>query len=210
MKRYEHLRQKAIELRKERKSINEISEMLNKGKATIHYWIKNVDVVLGRTEKQSEAQKIGTKAFSEKCKKARDNQYNNATVDDFDKIEGLRDFILIYMCEGYRRSRNVVQVVNSNPNIVRLCNVVLKRLSDKKIEYNLSFYDDHNEAELKSFWSNELKVPVEQIRSYIKNGRKKLAGRNNASVNGTMQIRMSNTMLKSKIDGWMDKLQSVW
>jgi len=54
--RYDHLREKAIQLRTQHHmTLEEIMERLALPKTTIYYWIK--DIPIPRTEKQTEAQR---------------------------------------------------------------------------------------------------------------------------------------------------------
>lgn len=210
MKKYEHLKLKAIELRNQGKSLDDICRMLDKSKTTVYYWIKELDVGIDfkHTEKKIQALNNGARVYSNKCKELRDVEYQKGLTDDIK--DDVRDFVILYLCEGYRKTKNIVQITNSNVNIIKLSAKVMRKLTDKKIEYNLNFYDDHDELELKNYWAKELSIGQDEIKCWIKNGQGNLRGRNNVSKYGTMQIRLCNTLLKSKIDGWMDNIQNKW
>jgi len=113
MKKYVHLKEKAIELREGGSTLNDLcGHFSGIAKTTIYYWIRKIPV---KRTAQSEAQRKGTKAIIEKYRKLRKEAYEDAHKKAGKLLSDkfLRDFILIYLTEGFRRNRNVVEVGNS-------------------------------------------------------------------------------------------------
>lgn len=74
MKRLDHLREKALELRTNHNmSLDDISERLNLSRTTVYYWIRGT--VIERTEKQTAGQKAGPTAMRAKCAALRQDAY---------------------------------------------------------------------------------------------------------------------------------------
>ena len=103
MRKYEHLKQKAVQLRKRRMSLTDICERLGMGKTTVWYWIKDIDVEIARTHRQTRAQKIGSQSNRHKWAAIRQRWYDEAmaSVKSDGLTDELRDFVVMYMGEGY-------------------------------------------------------------------------------------------------------------
>ena len=69
-----------------------------------------------------------------------------------------RDFVCLYLAEGYKRNRNVVEVCNSDPAVVRLCDEWLRRLSSKPRHHSIQYHADQDLDELRRFWAAELGI----------------------------------------------------
>ena len=48
-----------------------------------------------------------------------------------------RDFICMYIGEGYKRSRNTVSIANSDATVIRLANYWVRRLARNRVTYSL-------------------------------------------------------------------------
>jgi hypothetical protein len=64
-----------------------------------------------------------------------------------------RDFVCLYIAEGYKRNRNVVSICNSDPAVVQLATLWMSRLTERKREYSIQYHADQNPDELREFWS---------------------------------------------------------
>jgi hypothetical protein len=208
MKKYEHLRKKALIFRKDGFSLREICERLNLSKSSVYYWIK--DIPLQRPRRVCcVAAGIATK---EKFKKLRDAAYNEgvAEADTLFKNILFRDFIIAYMCEGYKKNRNAVCIANSDPDIIKLGYYWIKKLAKRKVDVWLQYHCDQNLDGLKSFWAKELGIRRGTIGVQRKSNSGKLAGRNWSSKFGVLSVRTSDTYFRSKIDAWINYIKNSW
>lgn len=208
-KKFEHLRKKAIELREQGYALNDIHMFLSMKKTTVYYWIKDIPLD-SRTTKQSLAQKKGTKAAVDKWAAIRDTAYRLGTSEFDGNDKRIRDFTLIYLTEGYRRTRNVVQVTNSNPVILKLAADVIREYSDKPLNVQVQYYEDHKCRDLKAYWGDQLRINPNCIKLFPKSNSGRLSGRNWRSENGVAQVSVGDTKFRSRIQGWMDNLQKEW
>lgn len=109
-----YLRERARELRTTKHlSLDEIAERLALGKTTVWYWIK--DLPLGRPRRASSGQRKGNRAMQNKWRQLRDAAYAQgaAEYEELVKLPTFRDFVALYIAEGYKRCRNVVSIGNS-------------------------------------------------------------------------------------------------
>lgn len=217
MKKLEHLREKAIELRnKKRMSLPEICDRLNLKKTTVYYWIKDMPLD-GRTEKQK-AQVAhlnkGNKRMIKKYAQLREAAYE----EGLDRAKELfarstfRDFVVVYMTEGYRKNRNTVSVANSNSSMIVLSLRWIDELRnpERKIVFRLQIHIDQDEDEVKDFWSKKLGIEPNDISTIRKSNSGNLSGRTWASKYGVMTVLVCDTYLRSKLQAWMDIIEKEW
>lgn len=133
-RRYDHLREKAISLRTQQQmTLEDIVERLKLPKTTVYYWIK--DIPIPRTAKQTLGQVNGTQAMQAKFSALREQAYQQgvAEASELLKDPSFRDFVVLYMAEGYKRNRNAVSIANSDAAIVKLGNFWISQLTRNKI-----------------------------------------------------------------------------
>jgi hypothetical protein len=208
-----HIREKAIQLRSSgRMSLDEIAECLALPKTTIYYWIK--DIPLGRERDRTTAQKAGTAAAMAKYTAKREAAYQQGLAEAPALLQDptFRDFVVLYMAEGTKTRRNEIALVNSDVEIVKLAHSWIKRLTHKPhmMDYRLQLHVDHDEAELKRFWAQQLHIEPERIHTMRKSNSNQLKGRKFRSVHGLLTVRIGDTYLRSRLQAWMDTVKSQW
>jgi hypothetical protein len=103
-----------------------------------------------------------------------------------------------------------VSVGNSDPAVVQLCTRWLRRLSRGRMDYAVQYHADQDLEELRRFWGEKLGIRPDEVRMQRKSNSNQLAGRTWRSVHGVLSIRVSDTLLRAKLDGWMDRLRESW
>lgn len=209
-----HIKEKAIQLRLEKNlTVPEIAKMLSVSVGTVDSWMKDYPLE-ERTQKQTEAQKRGTKAMQEKFAALRDTAYSEAWQEapKLFKDPEFRDFINMYLAEGYKKSRNQVTIANSDPDVMVMANYYMNLYANPEntMEYRIQIHIDQDENELKKFWGKLLSVPPEKILTMRKSNSGQLSGRNWRSKYGVLTIRIGDTAFRSKLQAWMDFLKKKW
>jgi hypothetical protein len=206
-----HLRQKAIELRTEKHmTLEQIVERLQLPKTTIYGWIKEIPIP--KTEKQSERQRNMTEKMKAKYKALRDDAYQQGWNEAPTLIQesSFRDFVVLYIAEGFKRNRNAVSLGNSDSAIVKLCLRWVAKFTRKKITYQLQRHIDQDEGELRSYWSQVLNIRPEEIKITRKSNSGQLAKRNFRSVYGVLSFRTDDTYLRARLQAWIDFVKQQW
>ncbi len=212
MKRLDHLRQKAIELRtKHNMALDDISERLNVPRTTVYYWIRGI--VIERTEKQTAGQKAGTAAMQAKCASRRQEAYD-ATLEIASALledQEVRDFVVLYLAEGYRKCRNVVSLGNSSPAMIQFAYRCMRRLSDKpRFQFSFQYHADQDPDELRQFWAAYLSIEPECIHPVPKTNSGHLRGREFVCKHGIFMVRVGDTLFRSRLQALMDTVQEQW
>ena len=106
-----YLREKARQLRLERRfTIDQLAERLALPRSTIYYWVRDLPIPGSGPggEWPAAAQRKGTRAMKRKYRLLREAAYREG-VSEYEELlhePTFRDFVCLYIGEGYKRSRN--------------------------------------------------------------------------------------------------------
>jgi hypothetical protein len=206
-----YLRDRARQLRTEKHlSLTEIAAVLALPKTTVYYWIK--DLPLGRPRRQSPGQRIGHHRMCANYKRLRDEAYSRgaAEYDELISVPTFRDFVVLYIAEGYKKNRNTVQIGNSDPTVVVMSKSWLGTLTARKLLYSIQYHLDQDLSELQNFWGEILGIDGGAIRMQRKSNSGQLKGRRWRSAHGVLSIRVFDTYLRSRLQAWMDRIRQEW
>jgi hypothetical protein len=67
-----------------------------------------------------------------------------------------RDFVCMYIGEGYKRSRNQVCVANSDPRVIVLATRRLRAMSRNTLVFSVQYHADQDPRQLSEFWASTL------------------------------------------------------
>lgn len=210
-----YIKEKARELRVEKKlTIDELSERLAISRTTIYYWVRGLPVPGSGsgTGWPESARRKGNRAMQAKYRALREAAYSEG-VQSFEGLvrdQTFRDFVALYMAEGYKRSRSTVSLGNSDPAIVKLAARWMGVLSKKSVGFQLQFHADQCPDQLRAFWGEELAVGPEEIALQRKSNSNQLAGRTWRSRYGVLTARTNDTLFRARLEAWMDCLRASW
>src|ERR1700747_2329980 len=195
-----YLREKARKLRVERKlTIDELAPRLVLSRTTIYYWVRDLPIPGSRGGGgggwPESARLKGSRAVKRKHRLLREAAYAEgvASFDELSAELGFRDFVCLYIAEGYKRSRNEVAICNSDVAVLRLSLSWLRRLTTKAIGFSIQFHADQDLGELRAFWGNALDFDGDAIRFQRKSNSGGLGGRNWRSDHGVLAVRVADT-----------------
>jgi hypothetical protein len=175
------------------------------------YWVRDLPITRNPVV-ASRAQVMATRAMQTRHRLAREAAYaeGRATFASLATDRSFRDFVCLYLAEGSKRRRNEVEVCNSDPPVVRLCDTWLRRLSAKARHHRIQYHADQDLDALRQFWAHELDIDPSAIRLLRKSNSNQLAKRTWRSANGVLTIGVYDTLLRARLDGWMDCLREAW
>ena len=205
-----YVREKARELRVERRlSVVEIAERLALPKSTVFYWVRDIPL---RRARQSNPH-AGARAMRSKFVMLREEAYREGRESFADLSAAdrtFRDFVCMYIGEGYKRNRNRVAIGNSDPRVVVLATRWLRELSSKELQFSVQVHEDQDLARLSEFWASTLGIDPGDIRLQRKSNSGRLAGRHWRSKYGVLTVTTCDTLLRARLQAWMDCLQETW
>jgi hypothetical protein len=206
-----YVREKARTLRVERQlSIDEIAERLALPKTTVFYWVR--DLPLGRPRRANPGQRRGNRGMRRKYRELREAAYaqGRAEFEELASIPTFTDFVCLYIAEGYKRQRNNVELCNSDPGVIALAVRWMRRFARNPVRVRVQYHADQDADELRRFWGGVVGVTPEEVGLQRKSNSSELRKRVWRSPHGVLAVRTCDTLLRARLQAWMDCLQETW
>jgi predicted DNA-binding transcriptional regulator AlpA len=210
-----YIREKCRSMRVERQlSIDELSERFGLSRSTIYYWVRDLPIPgsgPGGVFPQA-ARRKGNIAMQRKYRLKREQAYRRGAAE-FDALAAdstFRDFVCLYLAEGSKRNRNMVAICNSDPAVMCMATRWLRVLSEKALDFRIQYHADQDLADLQAFWSDIVREEPHAIKMQRKSNSNQMKGRTWRSVRGVLTARVNDTLLRARLQAWMDRLREEW
>lgn len=210
-----YLREKARSMRAQRQlSIDELSERLGLSRSTIYYWVRDLPIPgsgPGGVFPEA-ARRRGNLAMQRKYRRLREEAYEQGLAE-FDELANeatFRDFVSLYVAEGSKRNRNAIAVCNSDPAVMCVAARWFRRLTQRPPVFWIQYHADQDLDELRQFWGRTLDIAPDTIRLQRKSNSNQLAGRLWRSRYGVVTVRVNDTLLRARMEAWMDRIREDW
>jgi transposase len=199
---------KARQLRRNGKFLDEISEFLGINRSTVYGWVRDVPFA-GKSKRREQASRHANEQMQAKYAALRHEAYVGMDLRVLNDPL-IRDFVVMYLAEGYRRNRNVVHICNTNPAIMRLSLEALRKLGlSNRLAFKLLLYPDHDDQTKKRFWARYLGITSNQIDVW-RPEKKQRPSRYRRSEHGIMYMSTGDTYLRSRLQALMDAVETSW
>ena len=206
-----YLRERARELRITKMlSVDEIAERMALPRTTVYYWIR--DLPLERERRWSAGQRKGTRSMQNKWRLRREAAYDRGLLEWNELIDlpTFRDFVVLYIAEGYKRSRNTASICNSDPTIVALGAHWLRRLTTRMPVVSVQYHLDQDPQTLRLFWGQTLTVDPDSIRLHAKSNSGHLRTRVWRCEHGVAAVAVHDTYFRARLQAWIDRIHQSW
>lgn len=174
-----HLRTKAINLRKQGKSIRQIESSLGIPRSTLSGWLKNIKLTVYQQKILSNKHKIAlVKArkiallWHNQQKINRLKFAENEAEKTLLKIESTTEIVelalaFLYLGEGFKKSPRT-GISNTDPLILKFFLQTLLKIFNiklEKIRFELHLRADQDQQKIKKYWAKELKISPSSFKS---------------------------------------------
>jgi AcrR family transcriptional regulator len=209
-----YIREKARRLRRERKlTIDELAERLAIPRTTIYYWVR--DIAIDRKPASTwpaTASQAAARSNRRRFKALRDAAYEEgrARFTELSREPGFRDFVILFIAEGYKRSRNHVSISNSDPAVMAVAVRWMSREADRPMQFSVQYHADQDLASLRTFWGRQLGIDPDSITLQRKSNSGGLRGRTWRSRYGVLTARTSDTYFRARLQAWVDRVREQW
>jgi hypothetical protein len=209
------LREKARALRIERRlTIDQLAERLALSRSTVYYWVRDLPIPGSGSGGgfSTSVQRKGNRAMQRKYRRLREQAYRLGW-EGFDELAAdpsFRDFVCMYIGEGSKRCRNRVALCNSDPSVMKLTARWLRRLTPNRLTFSIQYHADQDLLDLRRYWAAALGVDANAIRAQRKSNSGELAGRRWRSKHGVLTATVQDTLLRARLQAWMDRLRASW
>lgn len=205
------IRERAITLRTEQQlTIDQVAELLGISRTTVYSWVR--DIPIPRVRRTTAPRRLGNRAMQDAFRRKREAAYADG-ADQFAALcaePGFRDFVCMYIGEGYKRNRNVVSLANSDPAVVLLAARWIRRFARNRVWYCVQHHADQDLVELRVFWSDLLGVAPGDIRLQRKSNSSGLAARRWRSRHGVLTVGSNDTLFRARLQAWIDLVERSW
>ncbi len=208
----------ARELRYQGFSIKQIAGTLAVSKGSVSAWVRDIELSQPALVKIEAQRRLGRE--NSRKRRLSNIANRNFLLSGKCKEEILplskRDLwiagIMLYAGEGYKSQRvssQRIELVNSNPDILRMFITFLKKVClvpKQKIKIRLMLYEDIDVKEAQKYWSDQLDIPENQFcRPFIKQSYKDIPFRHlRRSKYGTAHVNLYDVVVYRKIIGWIN------
>ena len=213
-------KQKARELRKQGKSINEIVKEAGLSKASVSDWVRDINLTHEQRKRISEKGRSFESVERRRKSRLENERAKRKEVFDNAKLDyghvGLKELkligIILYLGEGGKTSRGMVRLANSDPDVIKImmrffreiCNV-----PENKFNGHIHTFAHANINKTEKYWSKITRIPKKQFyKTYIKPSSASLQKRNTLPF-GTFDIYVCDTKLFLTIIGWIEKIKEI-
>lgn len=181
-------------------------------RTTVYFWVGDMPRPKRCTARSGLAHSKGNEAMQRKYKQLRDQSYalGRWEYSRLVPLPTFRDFVCLYIGEGYKRSRNTVSVANSDAAAMRLAVYWLDQFTTRRMIFSIQYHADQRPKTLRTYWSQELRMPGMEIEFTRKSNSGQLAHRNWRSKFGVLSVKVNDTCLRARVQGWIDCMRSEW
>jgi hypothetical protein len=210
-----YLREKARQLRRTNAlTIDQLAERLALPRTTVYYWVRDLPLPSSGSggEWPASARRKGTGAMQAKFRRIREEAYELGRWE-FRRLIALptfRDFVCLFITEGYKRNRNTVSVANSDPAAIALFVHWASCFSVKAPVFSIQYHADQRLGDLREFWAAELRMPDISIRFQRKSNSGRLGHRVWRCRHGVLTVAVHDTTFRARLQGWVDCMRDEW
>jgi excisionase family DNA binding protein len=242
-------------------TVDQLAERLALPRSTIYYWVRDLPLRAPRgegaagaggeavvSEGSEGADAEGSAARMAHATRAGETQRVTRASRDAAYEEGLRsfeelaaqptfrDFVCIYLLQGYKRDRTRVALTNSDPAVMRLVSRWIRRLTDRVPFLSIHYESDSNQSqspsEMRRFWSETVGADPCSIRvsataageaprvamgssGQAGYGATGMAAREPGearprSRHGALTVTVEDTLLRARLQAWMHRTRESW
>jgi len=202
-------REEAIALReKEQMSYSQIKKALKVSKSTLSLWLRDYPLSQERIKslQKNEAviEKIRNTKKQKREKRLKDiYEIQKKEILPLSNRELFIAGLLLYWGEGTKNPQNSPSISNSDPSVINFFMQWLDEslnIPKEKIKIYLHLYNDMDINKELKYWSEELKVPLNQFRRpYIKKTSSNRINHKGGFGHGTCNLIFGNVSLAEKI-----------
>lgn len=199
-------------------SMKEISRKLSISKSTVSLWVG--DIELTPEQKRRLSEKGVSKAVIEQRRATRltnENARRQLIVDA--AKEQIKDItfrelwligVMLYWAEGGKTLRGVVRFSNSDPEMIRIMMVFLRkvcRVPEYKFRGHIHIHPHLNYKKAEHYWVSVSGIRLEKFYKTYRKMNKASKHKRDSLPYGTFDIYVCSTELFLKISGWA---QGIW
>jgi hypothetical protein len=210
-----YLRDMARLLRLQRQlTVDQLAKRLALPRSTIYYWVR--DLPLRPSNRGGPCRRLDERVDPALAllKLESEDAYEEGlrSYDDLIAQPTFRDFVCIYITEGYKRDRTKVALAAGDPAVMRLAHRWIWRLTDKSPSLSLDHAAEQSATELQRFWGETVGEDASDIsaRRVDGAGRAVLHRWSTRPLHGVLTVTVEDALLRARLQAWMRRTREGW
>jgi len=205
----------AIKLRKQNWSLSEIKEKLNVSKSSVSIWVRDIKLTkkgqkrLLKKRRSAIEKARETRLIREKIKRKIIIDKATREINDLTKKELKLVGTALYWAEGSKTKRSLVQVCNSDEQIIRLMMRFFReicKVPESKFRGYIHIHPHLSTKKAENYWSSVSNIPLKQFYKTYQKPNRSSQNKKDSLPYGTFTIIICNTELFLNIKGWINGL----
>jgi hypothetical protein len=195
----QHLRDMARLMRVRRElSVDQLAKRLALPRSTIYYWVR--DLPLRKVDRATAARPKRAGAYEQALR----------NYDDLIAEPTFRDFISVYIADGYKRDRRKVALASADLDVMRLAHRWIWRLTDKSPSLSVGYASDQSREELQRFWSEAVGEELRSIRARRATEEEPAHAWGARPLHGVLTVAVDDGVLRARMQAWMHRTREGW
>lgn len=211
--KWNHLKIKAMELRKQGSSIGSIEARLGIPRSTLSYWFKDVKLSARQKEKLHENWKNAlVKARTEAVKWHNQQKANRLKIAKAEALKSIKKIdthdkhvlelalAVLYLAEGSKKNVETA-LGSSDPNTLRFFLRGLEKVFEhdvNTVRCELYLRSDQDVEKIKRFWSKELSLPISNFKQ-VNIDRRSVGKTTYEGYYGVCGLRCGNVAIRRRL-----------
>ena len=209
-------------------SVDQLAKRLALPRSTIYYWVRDLPLrersaagpgarrgrvgSAGSPTSFGGGHGAGAGVAARVVRPKRAGAYEQALLsyDDLIAQPTFRDFISVYIADGYKRDRRKVALASADPDVMRLVHRWIWRLSDRSPSLSVRYSPDQSRDELRRFWSDAVGEELPAIGASRAAGDELRFGWGARPVHGVLTAAVQDGVLRARMQAWMCRTREQW
>lgn len=194
-------------------SVDELAKRLALPRSTIYYWVRDLPLcssARGAPNRRRLADGIDAPPAAGEL--GRESVYEEAlrSYDDLIVQPTFRDFLCIYVTEGYKRDRSKVALAGGDAAVMRLVHRWVLRLTDKSPVLSVEHDREQGSSELRRFWSETVGEQASEIQVRRARRSDPLHDWSARPLHGVLTVSVDDALLRARLQAWMRRTREAW
>src|SRR4029077_2788724 len=198
----------------QRLTVDQLAKRLALPRSTVYHWVRDLPY---RPAQAGHASAASSWRRDPPAKRKVSRALSEAPYEEglksFQELAAqptFRDFLCIYVSQGYKCDRTKVALSHSDPAVMRLVNRWIWRLTDKSPLLSVQYQPDRSLTELRRFWGETVGADARTI--HVQGGAisERAEGQGRRSRHGVLTVTVEDTLLRARLQAWMHRARESW
>lgn len=212
--------QKAIKLRLNGRSLNEISQELGVAKSSVSIWVRNIELTESQVEylkkksfyREAVEKRRSSRLLNEQAKRDAVVITARKSINQISKTQLWLIGVMLYWAEGGKTQR-MVRFSNGDPEMIKIMMTFFRRVCavpESKFRGYIHIHPHLNYRDAEQYWSSVSGIPLSQFYKTYRKPNKSSQDKKDSLPQGTFDIYIQNSELFLKIVGWAQGIFSSY